>query len=630
MCGIAGAFGRDAIDDSRIRATLSRMRNRGPDADGAARETVAGSALTLLHSRLAIIDLERAADQPMVREGCTLVFNGEIYNYRELRRELEDAGRTFSTGSDSEVLLAAYLHWGDAALDRLEGMWAFALLDGRQGRLVLSRDRFGEKPLLYMWRNGTLYFASEAKFLRSLSGTPLSPNMARVRRYLVNGFRSLFKDDETFFDGVREFPAGAYAVLDVPAEPQPKRYWRPVLDRQRISREDAVEGVRQRLHRSLELRLRADVPVAFCLSGGIDSTTLAGIAARRFGQELHAFSVLDRDERYDESENIGRMVEWLGCEHFVARVSPDGFFERMRRLVAYHDAPVPTISYYVHSFLSEEIRRQGYAVAISGTGADELFTGYYDHYAYWLAEMAKSRDVEPLLDDWRRTYGRWVNNPLLQDPLSFHREPDRRDHLYQNREMFNGLMNEPVHDEFAEATFTDDLLRNRMLNELTAEVVPVILRADDSNSMMWSVENRSPYLDRELAEFLLSVPSEHLIHDGYPKWLLRAAGEGDVPDEIRLDTRKRGFNASIESLLDRSDPATRECLMEPGPIFDLVRRDEVGELLSGDLSDNSFSKFAFSFISAKLFLETDLAAGEIVPEAAGQGDPGRESSSRGH
>jgi len=327
------------------------------------------------------------------------------------------------------------------------------------------------------------------------------------------------------------------------------------------------------------------------------------------GAKLHAFSVIDGDDRYDESENVAATVATLGCDHFTVRTSTEGFFDRMADLVTYHDAPVPTISYYLHSFLSDAIAARGYKVAISGTGADELFTGYYDHYAFWLSERAGQADIKARLAEWRTTYGKWVNNPLLQDPLVFHHNPDFRDHLYQNRDLFNSFLVDPIAEEFEEEHYSDNLLRNRMLNELHHEVVPVILRADDANSMRVSVENRSPYLDRELAEFAFSLPSDILIRDGLAKWPLRQAAMGLLPDGVRLDSRKRGFNASIDSLVDRTDHTTRERLLSDSPIFRIVRRDAVEEFLSEDMTDNSFSKFLFSFVSAKLFLETNARPG---------------------
>jgi asparagine synthase (glutamine-hydrolysing) len=382
-----------------------------------------------------------------------------------------------------------------------------------------------------------------------------------------------------------------------------KPYWVLSHAEQEVRPSEAVEGIRERLRRSLDLRLRADVPLAFCLSGGVDSSALASIAAQELGMSVHAFSIIDQDERYNESENISATVAAHCRDHYVAHTSTNGFFDRMRDLVDYHDAPVPTISYYVHSFLSEAIAERGFKVAISGTGADELFTGYYDHYAFWLGERADKPHRQKRLAEWRQTYGRWVDNPLLKDPLRFHRDPSFRGHLYQDRELFEGFLVEPFAEPFMEESLSSSLLRNRMMNELRYEIVPVILRADDMNSMRVSIENRSPYLDRALVEFAYRLPGDVLIRDGLPKWPLREAVKGVTPEVVRLDSRKRGFNASVTSLIDCANICTRDELLSDSPIFDIVRRDALESFLSEEMTSNSFSKFLFSFISAKFFLE---------------------------
>ncbi len=613
MCGIAGSFGPDVPDPDRIRRTLALMRNRGPDAEGVWSGAVGRNDATLLHSRLSIIDLDPRANQPFVDGDHVLVYNGEIYNYLELRTDLEARGHAFRTRSDTEVLHRAWREWGLACVERFEGMWAFALIDREAGRLVLSRDRFGEKPLYYLHRGGTIYFGSEIKLLAALSGAAPAVDAKQLRRYLVNGYRSLYKQPATFFEDVRELPAGASACLREPGPVDARRYWRLSYAPRPMTREEAVAGARERVEEAVRLRLRADAPLAFCLSGGVDSSALAAVAARKFDADVHAFSIVDGDERYDESENILATVDALNCRHHVIRTSAEGFLDRMSDLVAYHDAPVATISYYVHAFLSEAIGAAGYKVAVSGTGADELFTGYYDHYGLWLAEMSgrigPGAGFERLIEDWRSGYGSAVRNPVLRNPLAFLDNPRERGHIYLDRETFNALLVEPLDEDFFEERFVDDPLRNRMLNELFHEVVPVILHEDDRNSMRWSVENRSPYLDRALAEFLYTVPGEHLVRDGYAKSLLRDAVADAFPDKVRLDKRKRGFNASIDSLLDREDPEVVDRLLADGPIFDVVRRDAFARFLGGDMTENSFSKFLFSFVSAKLFLESALASG---------------------
>ncbi len=601
-------------DAGRVGAALRGLGKRGPDACGTTTGMLGRHYVTLLHTRLSIIDLDPRSNQPFEREGCVLVFNGEVYNYRELRRELEDLGHAFETAGDTEVVLRAYLQWGMRAPDRFEGMWAFALLDRRAGKLLLSRDRFGEKPLFTWYRDGAFYFASEIKALAALAGHWPDIDAEHIRRYLVNGYKALNKKQATFFADVRHLPAGTSAVLEGPGEPRPERYWSLSFNPREMTRAEAVAGAREKLFRSVELRLRADVPLAFCLSGGVDSTALAAIATRHLQAPIHAFSIIDSDERYDESRNIRATVEALSCDHHVIETSREGFFERMEDLVAYHDSPVATISYYVHSFLSEAIAAQGYKIAVSGTAADELFTGYYDHYGFWLAAMAaEGEDLDPLIADWRESYGAHVRNPFLQDPRAFVHAPGQRGHIYLDRAVFNGYLTEPLDEDFDETAYVGDPLRNRMMNELFHESVPVILHEDDLNSMRVSIENRSPYLDRELCEFLYTVPARHLIRDGYAKSILRDAVADLLPAVVAEDKQKRGFNASILSLVDPKDGETRDRLLEPGPLFDIVRRDAVEQALDGDFSDNSFSKFLFSMISAKIFVDTHAGrAGEAV------------------
>ena len=275
----------------------------------------------------------------------------------------------------------------------------------------------------------------------------------------------------------------------------------------------------------------------------------------------------------------------------------------MSKLISYHDKPISTLSYYLHSFMSEQISNSGCRVAISGNGADELFAGYYDHYSFWLAEMSSRSNHSKLIADWTNSYGKYVQNPILQNPDIFLHNPAERDHIYLNAEEFSSWLIEPFYEPFTESRYSDNILRNRMLNELKHETIPVILHEDDRNSMFYSVENRSPYLDRNLAEFLFTVPSRHLIKDGFAKYLLRSAGTGYVSETVLWDKRKKGFNAPIDSLINRKDPQTKDRLLCQSPIFDIVKKEKIEGFLQQDMKDNSLSKNLFSFVSVKLFLE---------------------------
>lgn len=608
MCGIAGAITSTPLDGTRLAKVLDRMRTRGPDGSGHAVVRLGAGTLSLMHTRLSIVDLDTRSDQPFRKHGLTLIYNGEVYNYPELREELTRLGADFSTTGDTEVILEAYRHWGADAVERFEGMWAFALHDPLRDVVLLSRDRFGEKPL-YLWnRPDGLFFASEVKALAVMAGEKPAVNVAQIRRYLVNGYKALYASGETFHEGVFEFPAGAIAEVGSDRQISPRRYWSLGYAPRDMSLEEAVESARKHVIDAIEYRLRADVPVAVRLSGGIDSNVIAGVAQNVLGRKVTAFSVLDDDPRYDETASIRRAVEYFGCEHHAIRIPKDGFLERLEGLIDYFDGPLMTISYYLHALASEAIHHAGFKVSLGGTGADELFSGYYDHYLFWLASQKDRPDFDGLVDEWRGTYGRFVRNPFLQNPRAFIENPTSRDHIFLGAERFAGFLTEPFAEPHRERDYAADPLRGRMLNELFVETVPVMLHEDDLASMAYSVENRAAYLDSRLADFLATVPTRHLIHDGLPKYLLRKAGEGIAAPEIMENPRKQGINAPVTNMIDVTAPEVRCAILDDSPFYDIVDRDKVEAFLGQGASLNSESKFLFSLISAKLFMDRAAAA----------------------
>ena len=603
MCGIAGAISKIDISSERIDQTLGLMKNRGPDGSRSEVIIFNNHKIFLLFSRLSIIDLEPRAMQPFSRGALKIITNGELYNHIELRKELNSLGHHFKTKSDTEVMLAAWEQWGESSLDRMEGMWAFALVDIDKQQITLCRDRFGEKPL-YVWETSeAYYFGSEPKYLATLAGIKPNINYEQISRFLVNGYKAIYKRPQTFFQNFGEIAPSNYLTFSDNGSSSRARYWDLKYAPAHMDEKTAVDGVRAHLKNSMKVRLRSDVPVALCLSGGVDSTILSGMAAQDFNENIGTFSIIDDDERYNEKENIDAQVSFLGCTNYKIHTSQDNFWDRMSKLIAYHDKPISTLSYYLHSFMSEQISNSGCRVAISGNGADELFAGYYDHYSFWLAEMSSRSNHSKLIADWTNSYGKYVQNPILQNPDVFLHNSAERNHIYLNAEEFSSWLIEPFYEPFTESRYSDNILRNRMLNELKHETIPVILHEDDRNSMFYSVENRSPYLDRNLAEFLFTVPSRHLIKDGFAKYLLRSAGTGYVSETVLWDKRKKGFNAPIDSLINRKDPQTKDRLLSQSPIFDIVKKEKIERFLHQDMKDNSLSKNLFSFVSVKLFLE---------------------------
>jgi asparagine synthase (glutamine-hydrolysing) len=582
------------------------MGRRGPD-DAAYRHwtNAAGRNVYLLHTRLSIIDLDDRANQPFTVGSKWIVYNGELYNYLEVGEELAARGVGFRTTSDTEVLLTAIHHFGWPVLDRCEGMWAFAVYDERDGSLTLCRDRFGEKPL-YLYRDETgLYFGSEVKFIVALLARRLPVNIDHICRFLVNGYKALYKGGHSFFQGLSELAPASMCRLDAEGREERWQYWHPRCDPdQGMSYEEAVAGVRERLIRAVELRLRADVPLAFCMSGGVDSNSLISVAKNVCGYDVHGFTIANSDARYEEWDMVEHAVAALGIRHTSIPVDTKDFLPKLRTLVRQHDAPVYTITYFAHWLLMELIAAHGYRIAVSGTAADELFTGYFDHHLAYLYEIRDDRELsKSAREAWLQVVKPFVRNPYLQNPDLFIENPAMRDHIYLGADEFARYLKVEWSEPFSERHYAGSLLRNRMLNEMFHEAVPVILHEDDLNAMYFSIENRSPYLDRELFELCYRIPSRHLIRRGLAKVVLRDAMRGIVPQRVLDNPRKVGFNAPIFSFLDVGDPEVRTYLLDESPVFDHVRRDRIEALVAKPDLPNSESKFLFSFLSSKMFLE---------------------------
>ncbi len=604
MCGIAGIWGLSPVSAERVEHCLPIMSHRGPDdQEFRTFRSSGGRYTTLLHSRLSIIDLDPRANQPMESGGVWLAFNGEIYNYREVRAILEGKGVRFRTSSDTEVLLEGIRILGWEVLDVLEGMWAFALYETQTGRLSLCRDRFGEKPLNILRTDDGIIFGSEISLLKALSGRTLKPNMDHLARFLVNGYKSLYKTSETFFKGIEEIPARTIVHFDDDGSVTQEVYWTPTLTMDpALDFASAVEGTRERLNRSVELRLRSDVPLAFSLSGGVDSVALVSIADRELGADVHGFTIMNSDPRYEERALVELVVKELGIHHTSIELDTQDFLPRLKEMIRHRSAPIYTITYYVQWLLMQEVARDGYKVVVGGTGADEIFSGYYDHHLFYIAALDPA-ERPAAIDNWTRQLKPFVRNPFLQDPNRFVKMPTFRDHIYLEADRFSNYLERPFSEPFNEANYHSVPFRNRMLNELFHESVPVIMHEEDMNAMSFSIENRSPYLDRHLMEFTSKIPSSLLVRNGIAKAVLRESVRGIAPDAVLDNPRKVGFNAPISDLLDLDDPGVRAEVLEDSPVFDLVRRSAVEELLDNRELRNSESKFLFSFLGTKIFLD---------------------------
>jgi asparagine synthase (glutamine-hydrolysing) len=601
MCGIAGVAGRTPEALRPLRAMTAALRHRGPDDEGylladsvsgrtqawGGADTVAAAGLPRLpetpapgidvglgNRRLAIIDLSPAGHQPMgSSDGRVWVtYNGEIFNYVELREELKALGHAFRTASDTEVLLAAYAQWGAHALSRFNGMWAFALYDARERRLFCARDRFGVKPFHYHATSGFFAFASEIKGLLAHPGVPRRPDEATLAAFLVQG--ALHEDENTFYDGIHSLPGGHQLSLDLVSGALEVRRWY-TLPEPREQPSDPRE-IRDLLADSVRLRLRSDVDVGTCLSGGLDSSSIVALTARlrdHDGRGRHrSFSIVYPDPGLDESAHVCAVVAATGVEGARATPTSAELLADLPALVRHHDEPFPSASVYSQFRVMKMAREAGVPVLLDGQGGDEVLAGYHYHYGPYLADVALRRGLPTALraaGQARRVTGRsWG---FLLGALAYHAVPlpaavqawAVRRHATQGR-----IPHRLLARDYAAGKGAPAVERHRRRPGLHAELradilqtsLPVLLRYEDRNSMAFSVEARTPFLDYRLVERAQAVPASDLIHDGWTKAILREAMAGVVPDTILRRADKLGFPTPEKRWLCELAPQVREWL----------------------------------------------------------------------
>lgn len=573
MCGIAG-FVYNAggeVDPNLWRDIDRRLRHRGPDDFGVlgwkpgapallGRDFAAlvGQRAVLLHRRLAILDLSARGWQPMQRAGgrYSIVFNGEIYNYLELRRELVAAGESFVSDSDTEVLLCAYSLWGPSCFKRFVGMFACAILDLEKQRLVLARDHFGIKPLYFVQGAAGFGFASEVPPLLRLPGVASSANAARMFSYLRFGLTDY--GAETMFRDVAQIPAAHWieVKLDAPAaKPEVHCYWHlPSYQKSTITPDEASEQLRKLFLRNVQLHMRSDVPIGYCLSGGIDSSAIV-MGARHVvghGGDFKTFTFVSSDPSKSEERWARIVAQEAKASGRQIRPESEDLVAVMSELVATQGEPFATTSIFAQYKVFELAAKNGMKVVLDGQGADELLGGYWTFVGARGASLLRQGNLlgaMTLMRSASRMAG--TSTGLLMAHSSGFLIPPVMQRLgrilvgrelmprWLNRSWFSARIEEL---EVPWSSRGSAYLNEQLRQSVSTSSLPMLLRFEDRNSMHFSIESRVPFLTVELAEFLLMLPEHYLIDDqGLRKAVFRSAMRGIVPNAI-LDRRdKIGF-----------------------------------------------------------------------------------------
>ncbi len=563
MCGIAGFFG--AGDADVLRGMATRIAHRGPDAENFLIDADRG--IYLAHRRLSILDIAGGA-QPMSTpdDELTIVFNGEIYNFQELRRELIDLGARFvSDHSDTEVLLHAYRQWGDDLTTRLNGMWAFAIVDRARNRVFFSRDRFGKKPLFWSMQGDTFVFASELTALREHPNVRTELSERALRKYFAHGF---VPAPLTFFEGVSKLPAGHSLSFDLATRKTSLvRYWHyqpePFDTRPANAQARWTEEFSALLDAAVARRLVADVPVGCFLSGGLDSSTVAALAMRHIGRErLKTFSIGFEEASFDETRYARMVAAHIGADHDVETLSIQRALDILPDIAARWDEPIADSSMLPTYLLCQHARRH-VTVALGGDGADELLAGYDPFRALRYARAYEKCVPKPVHKAISLLAARLpVSHQYMS--LDFRvkrtlRGLDHPPHLWlpvwmsplapsELEQLFNAPVDlDDVYSEAIEAW--DSCASTDMVERTIAFYTRLYLQDDilvkvDRASMLHSLEVRAPFLDCDLVDFLRRLPADMKLRGSTSKYILRQAAKSLLPSEV-LTRSKQGFGVPI-------------------------------------------------------------------------------------
>jgi len=586
MCGIAGylSMGPVPVTIDKLHAMADIMQHRGPDGSGF--WIGEGRNIGLAHRRLSIIDLSERGAQPMhFAEGrYTITFNGEIYNYLEVRAVLEKNGVQFRTETDTEVVLAAFAEKGPACLQDFDGMFAFAIWDAVERRLFCARDRFGEKPFFYIHTPGIFAFASEMKALFASCFVRPTPDMDALVRYLAyNTIVSSSHPDQTSYEGVLQLKPAHYCIVSAKGERQEFCYWRIGGQRSHDTEEVAAEKVFHLLKQSVARRRRADVPVGSSLSGGLDSSSIVLLIDQLKGeaQTQNTFSARFANFEKDEGKYMEAVIERCRVSPHFTWPGPDELANRLEKIFWHQEEPFGSASIVVQDQVMALARQHGTIVLLDGQGPDEMLGGYFYFYTkYYLRDLyrrdraAFHRERAALqkvtgLDTGAgplmafRAFFPGVSNEvkgwakkaaLLVNPEATSLQPDLWRRALSLDDPFR--QSDTVEGQLFQASFSDSL--------------PQLLRFADRNSMAHSLEVRLPYLERELAEYLFSLPIEMKLHGGWTKYILRKAMEPLLPSEITWRRDKIGYEPPQQRWLEH--PILKEKLADA---INLLKQEKI-------------------------------------------------------
>ena len=542
MCGIAGIINKNntKVNHEDIKLMTDIITHRGPDGEG----HFVSENIGFGHRRLAILDLSKAGHQPMIKSDIVLVFNGEIYNYLEIREELEALGEEFNTNTDTEVVIKAYKQWSYECVKKFNGMWAFALFDKNEDKIFISRDRFGIKPFYYFENNSQFYFGSEIKqILPFLTST-------KVKKQILYDFLYLsyhHHTENTFFDGIKSLIAGHNMIFDNKTKDiKIEKYYDLKKESKNYKTlDESVNAYKNKFKRAIELRLRSDVKVGTCLSGGLDSSYVAKVASENYesNSRFTAITAKSIDAVNDESHYAKIVADRYNLNWKITEPSKEDFFNSIDDVIYNQEEPFGSPSIIMQYFVMKKAKDEGCIVMLDGQGGDETLLGYERYFIPYLSSI---KNPIKRIKEFRKLS---KNSKLSLKQLLYYYLyfgiPKIRERYLLKRNNYILKENKMYFNRGLAATFkksSKDLisLQKKELLEIQLEK---LLKFEDRNSMAHSIEARVPFIDYKLVECALAIPAKFKINKGWSKFILRKSYGSDAPSEIVWRKNKFGFEA---------------------------------------------------------------------------------------
>ncbi len=567
MCGIAGFIDfNKTLNNHALKTMTDVLHHRGPDDSGYSYFEESTATIGLGHRRLSILDLSSHGHQPMAHEQLELVYNGEVYNFKEIRKELEAHNYTFESDSDTEVILKAYHQWGIKAVDKFNGMFSIAIYDKANAKLILIRDRAGVKPLYFYQDSNSILFASELKSFHQIETFKKSINKNALALYLQYGY---VPQPYTIFENTHKLKAGCYLEIDLNTQKvEETTYW-DVIDyynkpKLKISDTEAFEETESLLKTSFEYRMVADVPVGIFLSGGYDSSIVTAMLQSNSANKINTFTIGFHEKGFDEAPYAKAVADYLGTNHTEYYCTQKDALDIIPKLPEIYDEPFGDVS-GIPTTLVSELARKDVTVSLSADGGDEIFAGYSKHQDsldYYNRYVKIPKPIKAVLQSglkhidpnkipyFKNTYNFETKYKKLQNVLNAKNAADimKLTSQFFTNQQIQTLLKEPTVE--LKTHFDDDVAEhndqiNRMLAiDYKTYMLDDILTKVDRAGMSVSLEGREPLLDYRLIEFAAQLPSNLKYRDGQQKWLLKEITHKYLPKKM-MDRPKQGFGVPI-------------------------------------------------------------------------------------